>query len=64
MKGKCAFDDDKRMKKLLAILGMSIGGWLGWQIGGLVSLFTAFIVSVIGAGVGSREAVPFVVEGT
>ena len=46
-----AFDEDKRMKKLQAILGMSIGGWLGCQIGALVSLFTAFIVSVIGAGV-------------
>ena len=40
------------MKKLQIILGMFVGGWLGWQIGALVSLFTAFIVSVIGAGVG------------
>lgn len=40
------------MRKLLAILGMTIGGWVGWEVGAFVSIFTAFIVSVIGTGVG------------
>lgn len=31
---------------------MSIGGWLGWAAGATISLFTAFIVSIIGTGVG------------
>lgn len=40
------------MKWIAALLGMTMGGWLGWEIGSWVSIFTAFIVSVIGTGVG------------
>jgi hypothetical protein len=40
------------MKSLLNLIGMSVGGWLGWIIGAQVSFFTAFIVSVIGTGLG------------
>ena len=40
------------MKKLLGLLGMTIGGWLGWAIGAPISIFTAFIISMIGTGFG------------
>ena len=40
------------MKRILDIAGMSIGGWLGWAIGAPISVFTAFIVGVVGTGVG------------
>lgn len=40
------------MKRLAALIGMSVGGWVGWEIGALASFFTAFIVSVVGTGVG------------
>lgn len=33
-------------------LGMSVGGWIGWQLGALVSFFTAFMVSMVGTGLG------------
>ncbi len=32
------------MKRLLDLVGMSVGGWLGWTAGAAISLFTAFIV--------------------
>ena len=31
---------------------MSAGGWLGWVIGAPISIFTAFIISTVGTGVG------------
>lgn len=40
------------MNGLLNFLGMSLGGWLGWALGAPVSIFTAFIVSMVGTGVG------------
>lgn len=40
------------MKRILDLIGMSVGGWLGWSVGALVSFFTAFIVSVVGTGLG------------
>lgn len=40
------------MKKILDFVGMFVGGWLGWAIGAPISIFTAFIVSVVGTGVG------------
>lgn len=44
------------MKKILAIGGMTAGGWIGWFLGALVSTFTAFIVSVIGTALGLYAA--------
>ena len=44
------------MTKLLALIGMSVGGWVGWAVGARVSIFTAFIVSMIGTGVGLYAA--------
>jgi len=40
------------MNRFLNFAGMTIGGWVGWWIGALVSIFTAFILSMIGTGVG------------
>ena len=40
------------MKGFLNLVGMSTGGWIGWFIGAQVSFFTAFIVSMVGTGVG------------
>lgn len=40
------------MKKIMNLLGMTVGGWIGWAIGAPVSIFLAFIVSIVGTGVG------------
>ena len=40
------------MKRLLDLVGMTLGGWLGWVAGAPVSTFTAFLVSVVGTGLG------------
>ena len=40
------------MKRLFGLIGMTIGGWIGWEIGMIVSLFTAFIVGMVGTGIG------------
>jgi len=34
------------------VIAMSAGGWVGWVIGAPVSMFTAYMVSAVGAGVG------------
>jgi hypothetical protein len=31
---------------------MTVGGWVGWALGAGISFFTAFIVGMIGTGVG------------
>ena len=40
------------MKWILDLIGMSAGGWLGWTVGAWVSLYLAFILGVVGTGVG------------
>jgi hypothetical protein len=40
------------VKPLLDFVGMSVGGWLGWMAGAPFSTFVAFVVSVLGTGVG------------
>jgi hypothetical protein len=40
------------MKRFLNFFGMSVGGWIGWALGAQVSIFTAFMVSMVGTGVG------------
>lgn len=40
------------MTKLIKLAGMSAGGWLGWAIGRPASFFTAFVLSVVGTGLG------------
>ena len=40
------------MTKLLAFVGATIGGYAGWWIGSGVGIMTAFMVSMVGTGVG------------
>ena len=40
------------MKKLLTFVGMTIGSYFGWWLGAFVSIFTAFVVSMVGTGLG------------
>lgn len=40
------------MKGFLNMIGMSVGGWLGWWLGAQISMFTAFMVSMAGTGIG------------
>ena len=40
------------MRRLLGFIGASAGGWLGWALGEHVSFFTAFLLGVVGTGVG------------
>lgn len=40
------------MKRLLDLIGMFVGGWLGWMAGAAISFFTAFVVSIVGTGLG------------
>jgi hypothetical protein len=40
------------VKRLLDFIGMSVGGWLGWIAGAPISVFTAFIISIVGTGLG------------
>jgi len=40
------------MTKLLAFLGATIFGWVGWWLGDRVGLFTAFALSMVGTGLG------------
>lgn len=43
---------DCLVKRLLDLIGMSVGGWLGWTAGAAISFFTAFVVSIVGTGLG------------
>lgn len=48
------------MKGFINFFGMSVGGGLGWWLGAQISLFTAFVVSIVGTGIGlyyTRRAV-------
>ncbi|MBA3670693.1 MAG: hypothetical protein H0W68_01550 [Gemmatimonadaceae bacterium] len=40
------------MTKLLVFIGATVGGWIGWWIGAPVGIFTAFVVSMVGTGLG------------
>jgi hypothetical protein len=40
------------MRKLAGFLGLTIGGAIGWWLGAYVGLFSAFVVSTVGSGVG------------
>jgi hypothetical protein len=40
------------VRRLLDLIGMTVGGWLGWAVGAPISIFTAFIVSMVGTGLG------------
>ncbi|HEU4881997.1 MAG TPA: hypothetical protein VFT45_07130 [Longimicrobium sp.] len=40
------------MEKLLVILGLTVGGWVGWAIGAPFGMFAAFMLSIVGTGLG------------
>jgi hypothetical protein len=40
------------MRKLFAFIGSTIGGYAGWALGATVGLTTAFMVSMVGTGLG------------
>ena len=40
------------MSRLLAWLGASVGGVVGWWAGDRIGLFTALVLSVLGTGAG------------
>jgi hypothetical protein len=40
------------MGKFLAFVGATVGGYGGWALGALVGPFAAFVVSMVGTGVG------------
>lgn len=40
------------MERVLDFIGMFVGGWLGWMLGAVVSFFTAFMLGIVGTGVG------------
>ncbi len=48
------------MSKLLNLMAMTVGGWIGWEVGSLVSVFTGFVVSMVGSGGGLYLANRFV----
>ncbi len=40
------------MSRLLSLVGAGVGGWIGWAIGAHVGPMSAFVLSMIGTGVG------------
>lgn len=40
------------MTKLLSFFGATAGGWLGWALGARISIMAAFVLAMIGTGVG------------
>jgi hypothetical protein len=40
------------MEKLLVFLGLSVGGWIGWAVGAPFGMFAAFMLSIVGTGLG------------
>lgn len=44
------------MNKLLGFIGATIGGSIGWWLGARIGMMTAFMVSIVGTGVGMYAA--------
>lgn len=40
------------MTKLLSLLGATIGSYVGWAIGARVGIMTAFMIGMVGTGIG------------
>ena len=40
------------MGRLFAIIGSTIGGWIGWTVGARVGLMTAWTLGVVGTAAG------------
>jgi len=50
------------MGKLMALIGTTIGGGIGWWLGAPAGIMTAFICSMVGTGVGLYAANRFTRE--
>ena len=40
------------MEKVFSFIGATVGGYAGWALGATVGTATAFIVSMVGTGIG------------
>lgn len=40
------------MSKLMVLIGATAGGWIGWLAGERFGVMTAFMISMVGTGVG------------
>jgi len=40
------------MSKLFAIIGSTIGGWIGWTLGARVGFMSAYMLGIIGTAAG------------
>jgi hypothetical protein len=40
------------MKKMLGFIGATVGGGIGWWAGAPVGTMTAFMLSIVGTGIG------------
>jgi len=40
------------MSKPLALLGATVGGYVGWALGAPAGVMTAFVLSMVGTGAG------------
>lgn len=40
------------MRKIFGFVGATAGGWIGWSLGAGVGIMTAFLLSIVGTGVG------------
>jgi hypothetical protein len=47
------------MSKVLAFIGATVGGAVGWWLGDRVGLMTAFLLSMVGTGVGMYAGIRF-----
>lgn len=50
------------MKKLAVFAGATIGGYVGWFLGDKFGLMTAFILSMVGTGIGTYYGAKFARE--
>jgi hypothetical protein len=50
------------MTKLLVFLGATVGGSVGWWLGAFFGMFTAFMISMVGTGIGMYAARRFAAE--
>ncbi|HET7321411.1 MAG TPA: hypothetical protein VFI96_02880 [Longimicrobiaceae bacterium] len=44
------------MNRLFYFIGAFVGSWVGWAIGARFSFFAAFLLSIVGTGVGIYAA--------
>jgi hypothetical protein len=45
------------MKAILNLIGLTVGGWIGWAIGAPISIFTAYVISTVGSALGLYAAI-------